>query len=73
MIEPRCKHNWVTPPECPECCADERDELKDKLAVAREALGLARHNYIRQHARNLDELQSMPTPYDAALASDGKK
>ncbi len=30
MSEPRCKHNWITPPECPQCVSDERDELKDK-------------------------------------------
>ncbi len=38
MSEPRCKHNWVMPPECPQCVSDERDELKEKLKLAREAL-----------------------------------
>lgn len=34
MIEPRCKHNWVTPPECPQCCSDERDQLRQQLEAS---------------------------------------
>lgn len=29
--EPRCPHNWITPPECPQCCADERDRLLERV------------------------------------------
>ncbi len=35
MSEPRCKHNWVMPPECPQCVSDERDSLEEQLAVAK--------------------------------------
>ena len=29
----RCKHNWTSPTECPACCAEERDDLRQQLAA----------------------------------------
>lgn len=45
MIEPRCKHNWTTPPECPQCCADERDQLKEKIERADEWRKMSESEY----------------------------
>jgi len=33
-----CTHGWVTPPECPQCCADERDALKALLEDCRPSI-----------------------------------
>jgi len=33
MSETRCSHNWITPPECPQCCAEQRDKLWDALSA----------------------------------------
>jgi hypothetical protein len=27
----RCKHNWTSPPECPQCVAEERDIYRAAL------------------------------------------
>lgn len=35
IMDSRCKHNWTTPPECPQCCAEERDRLAAKIALLR--------------------------------------
>src|SRR5688572_10808503 len=48
------------------CCLEieVNAKLRAKINQMRDALELARHRFIREHARNLDELQSMQTPYD---------
>ncbi len=28
-----CKHNWITPPECPQCVAEERDRYEKALQL----------------------------------------
>jgi len=45
------------------------EEAQKQVAQLREELELARHRVVREHAKNLDELKTMPTPYDEALSS----
>jgi hypothetical protein len=30
-----CDHGWITPPECPQCIAQERDQLRAENALLR--------------------------------------
>lgn len=45
----------------------ERDAALAAMQVKNEALELARRNYIRAHASNLNQLKTMPTPFDEAI------
>ncbi len=37
-----CTHGWITPPECPQCCADERDRLMESNALLQAELARAK-------------------------------
>lgn len=49
------------------------NRAEERIAQLEQALELARHNFIRANATNLDELKTMPTPYDAALTPAQKE
>lgn len=40
-VEKTCEHNWITPPECPQCCSNERDALQSANADLKASLGMA--------------------------------
>ena len=46
-----CKHGWITPPECPQCVSDERDQLAEELTRLREAIATAPVPVPKDHQR----------------------
>jgi hypothetical protein len=50
-----CDHGWTTPPECPQCIAQERDELKNKCSIKDEHVVEVKkqHDYVLVQNRQL--------------------
>ncbi len=60
-----CAHGWTTPPECPACCATERDSLASQCAVMRTAL-----DHIASWSEGPQVTSSFDEPGSARIARD---